>query len=56
MFDLRDGYIEFEFKIILYINFIKIFFFLEYFGLVFEEFLSCIGQKVRLKGFEKYRV
>lgn len=42
MFDLRDGYIDFEFKIILYINFIKIFF-LEYFGLVFEEFLSCIG-------------
>lgn len=57
MFDLRDGYIVFEFKIILYIKFIKIFFFfVEYFGLVFEEFLSCIGQKVRLKGFEKYRV
>lgn len=24
-------------------------------GPAFEEFLSCIGQKVRLKGFEKYR-
>eukprot|EP00105_Crassostrea_gigas_P033621 XP_011457065.1 PREDICTED: signal-induced proliferation-associated 1-like protein 1 isoform X3 [Crassostrea gigas] len=27
----------------------------EHSGPAFEEFLSCIGQKVRLKGFEKYR-
>lgn len=31
------------------------FFFSEHSGPAFEEFLSCIGQKVRLKGFEKYR-
>jgi signal-induced proliferation-associated 1 like protein 1 len=24
-------------------------------SLAFEEFLKCIGHKVRLKGFEKYR-
>lgn len=55
MSDLRDGHTHFEFKTISYINFIKIFFFSEHSGPAFEEFLSCIGQKVRLKGFEKYR-
>lgn len=55
MSDLRDGHTDFEFKTISYINFIKIFFFSEHSGPAFEEFLSCIGQKVRLKGFEKYR-
>lgn len=55
MSDLRDGHTHFEFKTISYINFIKNFFFPEHSGPAFEEFLSCIGQKVRLKGFEKYR-
>lgn len=56
MSDLRDGHTAFEFKTISYIKFIKIFFFFaEHSGPAFEEFLSCIGQKVRLKGFEKYR-
>lgn len=27
----------------------------EYAGPAFEEFLNCIGDQVRLKGFEKYR-
>lgn len=36
-------------------NSLRFIFFSEHSGPAFEEFLSCIGQKVRLKGFEKYR-
>lgn len=34
---------------------ISFFYDTEYSGPAFEEFLECIGEKVRLKGFVKYR-